>query len=102
MHGRFDNTLDSVMAGPKTGAITESKLLYQLPTFSILAQGSRAGSASPFCSNSMEIPSGVLMNAIEFFRPFDVLIPRKILGRKAKTQKRLNRLYRLPELSLGV
>jgi hypothetical protein len=32
------------------------------------------------------VGDGILMNAIEIFRPFDVLIPRKILAKKALTQ----------------
>ena len=38
--------------------------LYQLPVFGMLAQGSATGSASPFCSSSIEIPSGVWMKAM--------------------------------------
>ena len=40
------------------------------------------------------------MNAIEYFRPFDVVIPRKVSARHAVTQRRLNRLWRAPEFSL--
>lgn len=38
--------------------------LYQVPVFAIEAQGSAAGLASPFCSSSIEMPSGDLMNAM--------------------------------------
>lgn len=37
---------------------------YHDPVFAMLDQGSAAGSALPFCSNSIEIPSGVLMKAM--------------------------------------
>ena len=37
---------------------------YQLPTLGMLAQGSCTGSDGPFCSSSIEIPSGVRMKAI--------------------------------------
>mmetsp|Transcript_43945 Transcript_43945/g.103482 ORF Transcript_43945/g.103482 Transcript_43945/m.103482 type:complete len:730 (+) Transcript_43945:251-2440(+) len=43
-----------------------------------------------------------LMNVIEFFRPFDVIIPRKQQAPYCMTQKRLNRVYAAPELSLGM
>src|SRR3546814_19676318 len=35
-----------------------SRSAYQLPVFCIDAQGSFGGSDSPFCSSSMEMPSG--------------------------------------------
>ena len=37
---------------------------YQLPVFGMEAQGSAFALAGPFCSSSMEMPSGVLMKAI--------------------------------------
>jgi len=37
---------------------------HQLPVFGMLCHGSRGGSDSPFCSSSMEMPSGVRMNAM--------------------------------------
>ena len=37
---------------------------YQLPVFSMLAHGSAGARASPSCSSSMEMPSGVLMKAM--------------------------------------
>jgi len=43
-----------------------------------------------------------LMNAIEFFRPFDVIIPRRQQAPYCMTQKRLNRVYAAPQLSLGM
>ncbi len=39
-------------------------LAYQLPTLGMLTQGSAGASAAPACSSSMDIPSGVRMNAI--------------------------------------
>jgi hypothetical protein len=51
---------------------------------------------------SVMIGDALLMNAIEFFRPFDMLIPRYINGPKVVTQQRLNRLYSLPSFSLGM
>jgi hypothetical protein len=42
---------------------------------------------------SVMIGDALLMNAIEYFRPFDMLIPRYITGPKVVTQQRLNRLY---------
>ncbi|EKX53929.1 hypothetical protein GUITHDRAFT_160745 [Guillardia theta CCMP2712] len=48
------------------------------------------------------VGDAVLMNLIEFFRPFDVILPRKMQGPKCLTQKRLNRVYEAPELSLGM
>ena len=37
---------------------------YHAPVFAIEAQGSRGGSLSPFCSSSIEMPSGERMNAM--------------------------------------
>jgi hypothetical protein len=37
---------------------------YQLPVLGIEAQGSAFSFAAPFCSNSIEMPSGDLMNAM--------------------------------------
>ena len=37
---------------------------YHVPVFGMLAQGSATGSGLPFCSSSIEIPSGVLMKAM--------------------------------------
>jgi Calcium-dependent channel, 7TM region, putative phosphate len=51
---------------------------------------------------SVMIGDALLMNSIEYFRPFDMLIPRYITGRKVVTQQRLNRLYSLPTFSLGM
>jgi hypothetical protein len=51
---------------------------------------------------SVMIGDALLMNAIEYFRPFDMLIPRYIRGPKVVTQQRLNRLYSLPSFSLGM
>jgi len=38
--------------------------LYHEPVLAMLVQGSAGGSASPACSSSMEMPSGVRMKAI--------------------------------------
>jgi hypothetical protein len=51
---------------------------------------------------SVMIGDALLMNSIEYFRPFDMLIPRYITGPKVVTQQRLNRLYSLPSFSLGM
>jgi len=48
------------------------------------------------------IGDAVLMNVIELYRPFDVLLPRYLEGPKCLTQRRLNTLYQAPELSLGM
>jgi hypothetical protein len=42
------------------------------------------------------------MNSIEFFRPFDVWIPRRFLSKKALTQRRLNKCYEFPIYSIGM
>ena len=47
------------------------------------------------------IGDAVLMNVIELYRPFDVMLPRYLEGPKCLTQRRLNTLYQAPELSLG-
>jgi hypothetical protein len=44
----------------------------------------------------------VLMNVIEYLRPFDLMLPRRLQGPKCMTQKRLNCVYQAPELSLGM
>ena len=46
------------------GQVNQQYESHHSPTFSIDAQGSRGGSASPFCKSSMEIPSGDRTNAI--------------------------------------
>jgi len=48
------------------------------------------------------IGDAVLMNVVELYRPFDVILPRKMGGPKCITQKQLNRVYEAPELSLGM
>jgi len=48
------------------------------------------------------VGDAVLMNVIELYRPFDVLLPRGIMGPKCITQNRLNAVYQAPELSLGM
>ena len=40
------------------------RLLYHVPVFAIETQGSAGGFAAPFCSNSIEMPSGERTNAI--------------------------------------
>jgi hypothetical protein len=47
------------------------------------------------------IGDALLMKLIEYFRPFDMLIPLCITGPTVITQQRLNRLYSLPSFSLG-
>ena len=55
---------DPVHAGLLARLSVQPGAAYQLPVFAIEAQGSRGGSASPFCSSSIEMPSGDLTNAM--------------------------------------
>lgn len=48
------------------------------------------------------VGDSVLMNVIEYYRPFDVVLPRRMAGPKCITQKRLNNVYQAPDLSLGM
>ena len=41
-----------------------SRTIHQLPVFAIEAQGSAFGFASPFCSSSIEMPSGLFTKAM--------------------------------------
>ena len=44
--------------------VTCRSMVYHVPVFGMETQGSQGSRAAPFCSNSMEIPSGERTNAI--------------------------------------
>ena len=53
-----------LVANPSTYSMKFVDRCYQTPVFSMEAQGSSGGNGSPLCSSSMEILSGVRINAM--------------------------------------